>query len=188
MVIGGTGVIGSRIVAEASARGLAVASLSRTPPLVPAPHAEYVVDDIQDASVLRRVVGDADVVVSALSPRAGMEGNTAPVLRCIADHARESGTRLGVVGGAAPGRPEGSPGLPEGSPGQSERSPGRSEEPTREWLEMETVFHDLLDTPEGLDWFYVSPPADPDLGDLARSIIDEIVEPAHHRVRVTFGG
>ena len=174
MVIGGTGVIGSMIVAEASARGLAVASLSRTPPLVPAPHAEYVVDDIQDASVLRRVVGDADVVVSALSPRAGMEGNTAPVLRCIADHARESGTRLGVVGGAAPGRPEG--------------SPGQSEEPTREWLEMETVFHDLLDTPEGLDWFYVSPHADPDLDDLARSIIDEIVEPAHHRVRVTFGG
>lgn len=181
MVIGGTGVIGSRIVAEASARGLTVASLSRTPPLVPAPHAEYVVDDIQDASVLRKVVGDADVVVSALSPRAGMEGNTAPVLRCVADHARESGTRLGVVGGAAPGHPEGSPGQPEGSP-------GRSEEPTQEWLEMETVFHDLLDTPEGLDWFYVSPPADPDLDDLARSIIDEIVEPAHHRVRVTFGG
>nr|WP_232483173.1 NAD(P)H-binding protein [Brevibacterium yomogidense] len=181
MVIGGTGVIGSRIVAEASARGHAVTSLSRNQPLAPVPDTEYIADDIQDASVLRRVVGDADVVVSALSPRAGMEGNTAPVLRCIADHARVSGTRLGVVGGVAPGHPEGSRGHPEGSPGQSAES-------TQEWLEMDAVLYDLLDTPEDLDWFYVSPPTDSDLDDLAKSIVDEITEPVHHRARVTFGG
>lgn len=174
MVIGGTGVIGSRIVAEASARGHAVTSLSRNQPLAPVPDTEYIADDIQDASVLRRVVGDADVVVSALSPRAGMEGNTAPVLRCIADHARVSGTRLGVVGGVAPGHPDG--------------PSGQSAESTQEWLEMGAVLYDLLDTPEDLDWFYVSPPADSDLDDLAKSIVDEITEPVHHRARVTFGG
>src|SRR5690349_15957161 len=100
-VYGGTGNIGSAIVAEAVRRGHQVTALARRER--PAPEgATFVLGDAADADAAREVAASHDVVVSALGPTrdpAGDPDQFVEVIRSLADSVGP--TRLVVVGGAS---------------------------------------------------------------------------------------
>lgn len=79
-VIGGTGYAGSHLVAEAAARGHQVTSFSRSLPAKQIVGVGYVTGSVLDSTFLASTVQDADVVVSALSPRGSLESKTRGVL------------------------------------------------------------------------------------------------------------
>ncbi|MBK8463635.1 MAG: NAD(P)H-binding protein [Nigerium sp.] len=206
-VLGGTGYAGSTIVAAAAGKGHRVVSVSRTLPGSPLTGVEYHTGDVADDAVLAAAVQDADVVVSALSPRGALEG--AGVLRAIeatvAALAKDAGTRFGVVGGA------GSLLVAEGGPrlADTEAFPAAFK---AEADEMAGVLDDLLAGDPALDWFFVSPAAgfgawapgeatghyriggdvllvdangnsEISGADFGTAVVAEIEQPAHHRAR-----
>lgn len=202
-VIGGTGYAGAGIVEAAVARGHEVTSFSRNPPAEPAAGVTYVIGSVLDDDRRTQAVADADVVIASLSPRGDMAGRLPGVYRRLAELAAQQDTRLGVIGGfgslrAAPGGPR----LAFGDDVPAEFVP--------ESQELAAVVEDLQAAPEGLDWFYVSPPAvfgafapaEPagayrvgadvavfdeqarqpfSAGDFAAAVVDEIERPAHRR-------
>ncbi|MBS2546739.1 NAD(P)H-binding protein [Catenulispora sp. NL8] len=98
-VYGATGMIGSRVVAEALSRGHEVTGITRSGGALPeGVHA--VQGDAGDAELARRVAGQADVVVSAIGPSrtGGDRREYLAQLRTLAETAGEA--RLIVVGGA----------------------------------------------------------------------------------------
>lgn len=204
-VLGGTGYAGSAIVREAAGRGHEVTAFSRRPANEPVPGVRYVTGSALDPDVLSQAVDGADVVFEALSPRGDMTDKVDGVIDELVRLARANGVRLGVLGGAssllvAPDGPRlfdvsevGPEVRPEIEVGLRKLERLRSEGP-------------------GLDWFYVSPPAEfgawvpgeatgayrlsddvllkgPDgrseisAADLALAVVDEIEHPSHHRRR-----
>ncbi|WP_187994887.1 NAD(P)-dependent oxidoreductase [Schaalia sp. JY-X159] len=206
-VIGGTGYAGSNVVREAAARGHQVTSYSRKAPEQPVAGVDYKTGSVLDEAVLVQAVADTDVVVSALSPRGDMEGQTSGVLAKVADLARNSGVRLGVIGGA------GSLLVAPDGPKLAETD-GFPDAFKPEAAEMGAVLEDLRASSGGLEWFYVSPAGgfgawapgeatgtyriggdvlltDADGqsnisgADLAKAIVTEIEEPTHTGSRFT---
>ena len=140
-IAGATGYLGQHLVAEATARGHLVTSLSRATGT-----------DITSADVAQQVVADHDVVLVTVSPRGDMEGRVRPAVAQLAELASDGETRLGVVGGA------GSLLVAEGGP----RLVDTAEFPDAfkpEALEAAGILDDLRATTTNLDWFYVSPAA-----------------------------
>lgn len=147
-VIGGTGYAGSNIVAEAVARGHSVISIARSLPSERIEGAEYVEGTILDTADLLAKLGDADVVIQAVSPRGDMAGRvraaTAELFAALPEN-----VRLGVVGGAggslvAPG-------------GARLIDSGFPEEFKPEALEAIGVLEDLQADAGGKDWFFIHP-------------------------------
>jgi uncharacterized protein len=193
------------VVREAALRGHDVVAVSRGVPQSPVASVRYVSGSVLDADVLDPVVAEADVVFEALSPRGEMAGKVEGVFADLVALAQENGTRLGVLGGAssllvsADG-----PRLLEVEPAAPEVLP-----------EVQLGIHKLellKESPEELDWFYVSPAAEfgawvpaPETGqyrssddvllrgpdgrsvisaaDLAIAVLDEIERPTHRRRR-----
>ncbi|MGN6502770.1 MAG: NAD(P)-dependent oxidoreductase [Pseudolysinimonas sp.] len=208
-VLGGTGYAGAALVAEAARRGHEVTAVSRTAPAEPIEGVEYVTGSVQDAAVLDRVLAGRDVVVSALSPRAGLEGQLEAVAGELARRLDGTATRLGYIGGVSSLFAE------EGGPRLWDITREHIPESLRPEVEAGlTVLDDLRGAPETLDWFYVSPPQKfgawepaPATGryrlggdvllrdysgeskisaaDMAVAIVDEIEQPKHHRARFT---
>lgn len=148
-IIGGTGYAGSHIVREAVERGHQVTSYSRRTPDAPVLGAKYVEVDVLSGA-LPLTFGDAEVVVSALSPRGPLAGRTRRVLADLAALAAREGRRLGVVGGAGTLRTgEGGPLLKDLDDFPVEFK--------AEADEMGAVLEDLTVSGAELDWFYVSP-------------------------------
>lgn len=208
-VLGGTGYAGAAIAAEAVKRGHEVTAVSRTAPDAPIAGVDYVTGTATDAAVLDRVVPGSDVVISALSPRAGSEGQLEGIVEELGRRLDGTGARLGYIGGASSLLSE------EGGPRLWDIT--KEHVPDAVKPEIETglqVLDDLQATPETLDWFYVSPPEKfgswentPVAGayrlggdvllrdesgestisaaDLAVAILDEIEEPKHRRARFT---
>ena len=206
-IIGGTGYAGSHLVQVAADQGHQVTSFSRSVPTEPISGVNYVAGNVLDTAFLERVLTDADVVVSALSPRGQLAGKTRDVLADLASRATTSGTRFGVIGGA------GSLFVAEGGPKVADTD-GFPDEIKPEAAEMAGVLDDLRASDEQLDWFYVSPaggfgawvPGEAtgeyrvggDIllvdasgnsyvsgADLAAAIVAEIATPAHQRARFT---
>lgn len=208
-VLGGNGFAGSNIVRTAAQRGHDVVSWSRSLPQDPVAGVDYRTGDVLDESVLAEAVRSGEVVVSALSPRGELEGEG--ILRGVesrvADLARTSGTRFGVVGGA------GSLLVSPDGPRLSETD-GFPPAFLAEAREMGGVLEDLRAGAEDLDWFFVSPAAgfgpwaageatgtyrtggdvlladdngDSEISgpDLADALVREIEEPRHRRARFT---
>lgn len=204
-VLGGTGYAGGAVVREAARRGHQVLAVSRTAPADPTPGVSYLTGSVLDADVLGRAVAGADVVFEALSPRGDMAGKVEGVFDQLLALAREHGTRLGVLGGASSLLvSEGGPRLLDVSPVPPEVRP-----------EIDLGIHKLdtlRQSPEDLDWFYISPAAEfgawvpstetgqyrtsddvlmrgPDgtseisAADLALAALDEIDHPTHRRRR-----
>ncbi|MCC2592719.1 NAD(P)H-binding protein [Tessaracoccus sp. OS52] len=204
-VIGGTGFAGGAVVREAARRGHEVICLSRHEPEPQVPGVEYLTGSALDHDVLARVVSEADVVFEALSPRGDMAGRVEAVFEDLLTLAAEHGSRLGVLGGASSLLvSENGPRLFDAGPVAPEVLP-----------EVELGMHKLerlLAAPEGLDWFYLSPPAEfgawvpstetgqyrtsddvllrdsegkseISAADLAIAVLDEIEQPAHRRRR-----
>lgn len=208
-VLGGSGYAGAALVAEARKRGHEVTSVSRSAPTAPVDGVDHVEGSVLDADVLDRVVEGRDVVISALSPRGDMEGKVEGVVADLIARLAGTPTRLGYIGGASSLLTE------EGGPRLWDVS--KDHVPAEVLPEVQTgldTFALLQESPESLDWFYVSPPEEfgswlgtPSTGsytlggdvllrnadgkstisadDLALAILDEIETPAHHRARFT---
>jgi len=208
-VLGGSGYAGAAVVAEAHRRGHTVTSLSRTLPTDLVDGVDYVQGSILDEGVQDNVVADRDVVVVALSPRGDMAGKVEGVVESLIERLVGTATRLGYIGGASSLLVE------ENGPRLWDVTHARM--PAEVKPEVETGLNALellSSSPEGLDWFYVSPPEefgswlgtastgrytlggdvllrDADgtstisAADLALAILDEIESPAHHRARFT---
>jgi uncharacterized protein len=197
-VYGGTGNIGSAIVAEALGRGHTVTVLSRREGQVP-DGATWQHGDAADREQTAKVAADHDVVVSALGPSREPGGDPyafAGVVRALTEAV--GGTRLIVVGGAS------SLLLPDGT--RLFDSPGFPDAYKTEAEAGIQGFDVLRAAPAELDWTYLSPapeigpgertgsyrsaddtPAGDwiSYGDYALALVDEIERPAHRRARFT---
>ena len=204
-VLGGTGYAGAAIVREAARRGHEVTAFSRRPAEAPVAGVRYVTGSVLDPDVLAQAFDGAEVVLETVSPRGDMADRVDGLIEGLITLARESGVRLGVLGGASSLLVE--PGGP--------RLFDLSEPPAEVRPEIEVGLR-KLDTlraaEEGLDWFYLSPPAEfgawvPSVAtgayrlsddvllkdedgrseisaaDLAIAVVDEIEHPSHHRRR-----
>jgi putative NADH-flavin reductase len=103
LVIGASGMVGSRITAEAASRGHHVTAAARHPDKIKAsPNVKAVKLDATDAAALTAAAKDVDVIVSATSPRGG--GDPIQEAKAVGDAviaaAKATGKRLFVVGGA----------------------------------------------------------------------------------------
>jgi uncharacterized protein len=197
-VYGASGMIGSRIAAEAVSRGYRVTGLTRRPDPALPDGVTRRQGDAGDADDVARVASEHDVVISAIAPsRTG--GRHEPYLAAIATLAENVGTkRLIVVGGA----------------GSLQIAPGLRlmDTPTypKAWLpeaRTQAACLDLLKGVSGLvDWVYVSPAPETAPGersgvfrigtdspvgdrisaeDFAVAIVDEIEKPRYRRDRFT---
>lgn len=208
-VLGGTGYAGAAVVAEAAKRGHEVTSVSRTEPTTRIEGVDYVIGSAVDADVLDAVLPGRDVVFSALAPRGDMTGKVEGIVDELITRLAGTPTRFGYTGGASSLYTEaGGPTLWEVS---ADHLPAEVKPEVETGI---TVYSTLQHSPESLDWFFVSPPADfgswldtPDKGtyilggdvllkdadgnstisaaDLAIAVVDEIETPAHHRARFT---
>ncbi|SHG56656.1 NAD(P)-dependent oxidoreductase [Streptoalloteichus hindustanus] len=101
VLIGATGMIGSRVLDEAVRRGHTVTAVARnTAGLAERAGVTARTGSVFDAGFLADVAAGADVVISAISPRVSPEGTLADAARRLLDAARTAGVRLAVVGGA----------------------------------------------------------------------------------------
>ncbi len=193
---GASGMMGSRIAAEAVARDHAVTAITRSGSVDVPAGAKPRKGDAADGDDVARIASEHDVVVSAISPsRTG--GRHEVFLQTLSILAKNVGTRrLLVVGGsgslyAAPGlRLLDTPTYP----------PAARAEAVTQLAALEL----LKDTGALLDWVYVSPApftapgerrgtyrrgGDTVLGeqisaeDFAVAILDEIEHPRYHRAR-----
>lgn len=112
LLIGASGMIGSRILAEAARRGHRVTATARDAARVPrAPGVTAAALNLANAAALTELARAADVIIAATAPRSSGD----PVIEAATNHAaltaaaRTNGKRLVVVGGA------GSLNLPDGS-------------------------------------------------------------------------
>lgn len=111
-LIGATGMIGSRIAAEAVRRGHEVTALARNPEKVPAGLANLKAAqvDLLDAASLAEAVRGHDVVASAYAPPRDDAATLAKATQVLVEGVRAAGLkRLVIVGGAgslevAPGK------------------------------------------------------------------------------------
>jgi uncharacterized protein len=101
-LFGATGMVGSRIAAEAARRGHQVSALVRQPERVAAgPNVEAVKVDLLDAAQVAAAVRGHDVVASAYAPPMSQLDDLQTASRALVDGTRAAGLkRLVVVGGA----------------------------------------------------------------------------------------
>ncbi|GAA1984537.1 NAD(P)-dependent oxidoreductase [Terrabacter lapilli] len=205
VVFGGTGFTGSNIAREASARGHHVVSVSRSEPQEPIEGVRYETGAAEELAA--RVIPGADAVVAALSPRGDMSGRLVEVYRGLARESAAAGARYIQVGGFSSLRPApGAPRFVEGEIPEEFRDEAMEGEATRVLLAEES--------PEDLDWVFVSPAAsygawapgerssrfrvgddvalfDEEGGstisgaDFAAAIVDEIERPTRHRAHMS---
>lgn len=154
VLFGATGMIGSRIATEASARGHQVLAVSRSGQS-PVPGVIATAGDAADPAKVAELTAGADAVASACVPPRGGADLTGPFLalnRALTDGMRTAGaTRLMVVGGA---------GSLETAPGQMLcDQPDFPADLLDEALAHREAlaFYRALDD---LDWTYVSPAAE----------------------------
>ncbi|AJE41630.1 NAD(P)-dependent oxidoreductase [Streptomyces nodosus] len=154
VLFGATGMVGSRIAAEARQRGHRVTAVSRSG-RSPVPGVTAAAADASDPAATAALATGAHAVVSACAPPRDGSDPEQPFLalnRALAQGVRESGVRrLLVVGGA---------GSLEAAPGrQLCDQPGFPEKYRAEALAHRTVL-EFYRTVDDLDWTYVSPAAE----------------------------
>ncbi|MFJ4175336.1 NAD(P)-dependent oxidoreductase [Microbacterium sp. NPDC089696] len=208
-VLGGSGYAGAGVAAEARKRGHEVTAVSRSAPTAPVAGVDYIAGSVLDDDVLEHAISERDVVVVALSPRGGLGDQQETVVQTLIQRLAGTPTRLGYIGGASS--------LLTSAGGPRLWDVSHADIPAEQKPEIQTglnVFELLQNSPDTLDWFYVSPPADfgawlntPSKGnyvlggdillrdtegnstisasDLALAILDEIETPVHHRGRFT---
>lgn len=102
-VIGATGMAGSAIVAEALARGHHVTAISRHPdPDTDHEQLTAHAADVADTGTLDPILTEADAAILTIRLATGKEHRLAPLTRGLLDAAARQGTRVLIVGGAAP--------------------------------------------------------------------------------------
>lgn len=206
-LIGATGSVGSRVLAEALSRGHQVTALVRDPAKLPArPGLTVVKGDALEADALAKTLS-GDAVVSSYNPgwtAADIRRKTVDAYKGIVRAAKASGVkRLLVVGGA---------GTLDVAPGQFlVDQPYFPAEYKEAAAGMRDVYLSLKDE-KALDWTFFSPapllapgartgkfrvgadsvlpgdaPAEISIEDYAVALVDELEKPAHSRRRFTAG-
>jgi uncharacterized protein len=200
LIYGGTGRVGSAIVAEAAARGHDAIAVSRHEPAGELPEGvTWQRGDASDASSVAKAATDVDAVVSALGPSRQPGGDPFAFAGIVRDLAAAVGsTRLVVVGGA--GSLLAAPGV---------RLLDTAEFPEiykTEALASAEALEVLRGSDESVDWTFLSPAPVIDEGertgtyrvgddspvgtfisfaDYAVALVDELETPAHRRARFT---
>lgn len=197
-LIGASGRVGSRILAELSSRGHAVTAIARDPAKITSlPGVTAIAGDIEATDALAQHVKGHDLVISSVLFSAS-DAN-----KLIAAVKASGVRRYYVVGGA----------------GGLEVAPGKLLLDTPEFLDIYKVeaqagvdFLDKLKAEDGLDWTFLAPSAVFEPGertgtfrlgkeqlltnesgssisfeDFAVALVDEIETPAHVRQRFTVG-
>lgn len=149
-LFGATGMIGSRIAAEAARRGHRVTALSRRPGAPGDGIAAKAADLFDPASVAAALPGH-DVVASAYGPKQDDAANVVAAVKALVEGARRAGLkRVVVVGGA----------------GSLEVAPGKQLVDTEgfpaEYKAVALAHRDALDylkTVDDLDWTFFAPAA-----------------------------
>lgn len=209
VIFGGTGYSGTNIAREALSRGHEVVSYSRNAPTEALDGVDYRTGSMADPAVVDAAAQDADQLVVALKAE---DVDGAPMVErvpALIEAARKHGARLSFVGGASTSL------LGEGGPRLLD-TPDFNEEWKPEAIAHSHVLEAMLQAPEDLDWFYVSPAAlygsfapgettgsyrtGGDLlvtkedgsseisgTDLAKAYVDEIESGAHPNQRFTVG-
>ncbi len=195
-VYGGSGCVGSRVVAEALARDHRVSVLTRHPAKGVPQQADALIRDAADGDAVAKVASEHDVVVSAIGPsRSG--GRVESFLDALNSLIRNVGTRrLLIVGHAGPLFV--APGL------RLMDTSGFPSECRSEALGHLAALRLLQNAGGFVEWVYVSPPqqlspgerngsyrvgSDTVMGDqlsledFAVAILDEIERPRHRRER-----
>ncbi len=197
-VYGATGRVGSRVAAEAVARGHHVTALSRNDATVPA-GAQWQRGDLADADGVRAIAAGHDAVVTANGPSRKPGEDPFAFADLVASVADAVGsTRLVVVGGA--GSLQAAPGV------RLVDTPQFPAEYKSEALATSAALDRLRAAAPTLDWTYLSPAPVIDEGertgsyrisdetpagewisfaDYAVALVDELERPAHRRTRFT---
>ncbi|QUH03845.1 NAD(P)H-binding protein [Saccharopolyspora erythraea] len=111
-VVGAAGMVGSRVVTEAASRGHDVLAVFRKAASAALPPGVTAVEgDANDPDRMRTLFQGADAVVAATRPAPGSEDGVTTTTTALLDAAGAAGSRILVVGGAAPLRVPGRPGL-----------------------------------------------------------------------------
>jgi hypothetical protein len=198
-VIGATGMIGSRIVAEAASRGHGVTAVSRSGAAGVRPNVVPLAADITDPVVAADLAARHDVVVSAIGPSREPGGDPSAFAGILVDLARNVKTsRLVVVGGA--GSLQAAPGV------RLVDTPDFPEAYKAEALAGASSLDALRALDDAGEWTYLSPapviapgertgtyklgeesPAGTQISaeDYAVALLDEIERPAHQGRRFT---
>lgn len=202
LLVGASGMIGSRVLSEATSRGHCVIAASRNPDKISAgPNVKALKLDATDKATLTAAARKADVIVSATSPRGG--GDPAKEAKAVSDAeiaaAKASNKRLVVVGGA------GSLNLPDGRRVVDTLPPRFQGEASA----MRGVLDDLKAS--GTDWTFFSPAMSISPGkrttqyqlgtttvlydaqkksaisaeDFAHALVNELEKPAHRQSQMT---
>ncbi|MCP2167140.1 NAD(P)-dependent oxidoreductase [Goodfellowiella coeruleoviolacea] len=102
-VVGAAGMVGSRVVTEAVRRGHDLVAVFRnTRSVVPPPDVTAVAGDANDPDRMSALFAGTDAVVAATRPAPGQEHTVTATTTALLDAAATAGTRILVVGGAAP--------------------------------------------------------------------------------------
>ncbi|MFC5182064.1 NAD(P)-dependent oxidoreductase [Actinomadura harenae] len=155
LLIGSTGMVGSRVAAEARARGHEVTGVTRSGKDGTAKA------DANDAAAVARLAQGQDAIVLAIAPPRDGSDPVAPLLadgRGVLAAAREAGVRRVVIVGGA--------GSLEVAPGQRlVDSPGFPDLYKNEALAHGALLDAVRAEGSGLDWTYISPAAEIGPGD-----------------------
>ncbi|MFI5537969.1 NAD(P)-dependent oxidoreductase [Nocardia sp. NPDC051900] len=109
-VVGAAGMVGSCVVDEAAGRGHEIVAVFRTGPRIALPPMVTVVEgDANDRVRMSELFDGADAIVAATRAAAGQEHTVTTTTTALLDAAAATGTRILVVGGAAPLRVPGHP-------------------------------------------------------------------------------
>jgi putative NADH-flavin reductase len=198
-VIGGTGMVGSRIVAEAAARGHQVTSVSRKGDAPQSSNIAVLTTDVADLVAMQELAAEHDVIVSAIGPSREPGGDPSTFARTLVELATAvAQARLIVVGGA--GSLFAAPGV------RLVDTPEFPDVYKAEALAGAASLEALKALPDAGEWSYLSPApiiapgertgryvvADDDPAgetisaeDYAVALIDEIENPAHTGRRFT---
>lgn len=209
VVVGASGMIGSRVTKELLSRGHQVIAVARNPEKIAAGAGVTAVKvDSNDSAEMEKILRGADAVVSAISPPQGGEQQVIPATRALLDAARKAAVkRIILVGGAA---------SLFVAPGVTLLHSGHLPD---QWKAIAKAHSDLLellrttDLGKDLDWTYFSPAGFIQPGertgkfrlgkndlvadgqgqsrisaeDYAVALVDELERPQHVRERFTIG-
>lgn len=103
-IVGASGQVGRRIVAEAHARGHRVTGITRRAPKLEHGNDSLVwlARDIASAPDLPSIFAEHDVVISAIRPDSGREAALVELTAAVVRAAQEAAIRFVIIGGAAP--------------------------------------------------------------------------------------
>ncbi|MEV5877016.1 NAD(P)H-binding protein [Streptomyces sp. NPDC052101] len=153
-VLGATGMVGGRVVTEASAHGHRVLALSRKP-ASESPDVTPVAVDVTDPAAVRQALArsSADAVVLTVRTFPADQEFLVGATRTVLDAAARLGIRVLVVGGAGALRSPGDPELPVAE------NPGYVPDAYRAVARAGVAQLRACRAHAGADWVYLSPPA-----------------------------